>query len=427
MKSLIKEVTARALIDCKGKPLLEVDVITEDGVMGRGASPSGISAGDHEAFVLRDGDKNWYEGNGVFKAVEMVKETVGPKIKGMDALDQKALDEALIDMDGTKNKSRLGGNVTYSTSLAVMRAACSTLHVSQYRYLNPGEIKTIPLPTSDMFAGGSYEDDTMPVQETTIVPYKASSIAEATEILCRIYKELPNVIREFQGGRRPEIGAMSEYMAPSTDFMDCLDILYETATRCGSQDKIAFHMDCAFSEIYDPNRKTYRYCGREVELDEIIAILKAATEKYDFLYIEDPVDEDDWEGWAKAARELNRTTLCGDDLTVTNIDYLKKAMEMKACGAFVFKPNQVGTVTEAMNAQKYAVEHGMFSIPSIRAGGVSDDPVADMGVAGGAAAVKLGPPKFGHAIHIINSLLRAEDELKGAKPFDFTPFIKFND
>lgn len=425
MNTLIKEVKARPLIDCKGKPLLEVDVITADGVMGRGASPSGISAGEHEAFVLRDGDPNWYDGNGVFKAVKMVEEVVAPKIKGMDALNQSALDQALIDLDGTGNKSKLGGNVTYSTSLAVMRAACNTLHVSQYRYLNQGEIKTIPLPTSDMFAGGSYEDDTMPVQETTIVPYKAATIAEAAEILCKVYKRLPEVIREFQGGRRPEIGAMSEYMAPSTDFMDCLDILYETAARCGCEDKIAFHMDCAFSEIYNPQRKTYSYCGREVDLDEIIGILKAATEKYDFLYIEDPVDEDDWEGWAKAARELSRTTLCGDDLTVTNIDYLKKAKAMNACGAFVFKPNQVGTVTEAMAAQKYAVENGMFSIPSIRAGGVSDDPVADMGVAGGAAAVKLGPPKFGHAIHIVNSLLRAEDELKDARPFDFTPFIKF--
>ena len=186
-------------------------------------------------------------------------------------------------------------------------------------------------------------------------------------------------------------------------------------------------MDCAFSEIYNSTRKTYNYCGREVDLDEIIGILKVATEKYNFLYIEDPVDENDWDGWVKASKELKRTTLCGDDLTVTNIEYLKRAKEMNACGAFVFKPNQVGTVTEAMIAQKYAVDNGMFSIPSIRAGGISDDPVADMGIAGGAAAVKLGPPKFGHAIHIINSLLRAEDELEKVKPFDFTPFVKFSD
>ena len=383
----IQDLRAREIIDCKGKPLLEVDIITEDGTMGRAASPSGISAGEHEAMVLRDGDQSRYDGNGVRKAVEMAEKVVLPAIQGMDVLDQQALDRRLMELDGTTNESRLGGNVTYSTSLAVMRAGCQLRHVSQYRYLNPGDIRTIPLPTSDMFAGGSYEDDTMPVQETTIVPYKASSIAEATEILCKVYKKLPEVIREFQGGRRPEIGAMSEYMAPSTDFMDCLDILYETAKRCHCEEKIAFHMDCAFSEIYDAKRGTYHYCGREVDLDEIIGILKQATEKYNFLYIE--------------------------------------ALDMRACGAFVFKPNQVGTVTEAMEAQRYAVDHGMFSIPSIRAGGVSDDPVADMGIAGGAAAVKLGPPKFGHAIHIINSLLRAETELPEAKPFDFSPFVKF--
>ena len=199
----IQDLRAREIIDCKGKPLLEVDIITEDGTMGRAASPSGISAGEHEAMVLRDGDQSRYDGNGVRKAVEMAEKVVLPAIQGMDVLDQQALDRRLMELDGTTNKSHLGGNVTYSTSLAVMRAGCQLRHVSQYRYLNPGDIRTIPLPTSDMFAGGSYEDDTMPVQETTIVPYKASSIAEATEILCKVYKKLPEVIREFQGGRRP--------------------------------------------------------------------------------------------------------------------------------------------------------------------------------------------------------------------------------
>ena len=220
MSTKIRDLKARALIDCKGKPLLEVDVITEDGVVGRAASPSGISAGEHEAFVLRDGDPSWYNGNGVFRAVEMAQQVVLPKIIGLDVLDQQGLDEVLIELDGTPNKSHLGGNVTNSISLAAMRAGCAILHVPQYRYLNPGEIRTVPLPTSDMFAGGSYEENTMPVQEVTIVPYKAASITEAADILCRTYAKLPEVIREFQNGRRPEIGAMSEYIAPSTDFME---------------------------------------------------------------------------------------------------------------------------------------------------------------------------------------------------------------
>lgn len=421
----IKSLKARACIDCKGKPILEVDIYTEGGVLGRASSPSGISAGQHEAFVLRDNDMNWHDGNGVFKAVEVAEKTVFPKIKGMDVMEQENIDEFLCNLDGTPDKSRLGGNVTYSVSLAVMRAAANTLRIPQYKYLNPGDIKTIPLPTSDMFAGGSYEKDTMPMQECTVIPYKVKSIAEATHILCKMYKLLPEVIKEYQGGRRAEPGVQSAFVCPSPDFMVAFDLLYETAVRCGFEDQIAFHADCAFSEIYIPDRGTYDYLGKEVDLDEMLGRLKLLTEKYNFLYIEDPVDENDWEGWVKASKLLNRTVLCGDDLTVTNISRLKKALDLGACGSFVFKPNQVGTVTEAMKAQEFAIANGMFSVPSIRAGGVNDDPVADMGIAGGAAAIKQGPPKNGQAIHIINTLTRAEEEIPGAKPFDFTPYIKF--
>jgi len=426
MKSTnIKSLQGRAGIDCKGKPILEVDIYTEAGVLGRASSPSGISAGEHEAFVLRDGDKNWHDGNGVFKAIEMAEKIVFPVIKGMDVMDQAALDQCLCTLDGTPNKSKLGGNVTYSVSLAVMRAAANTLRVPQYKYLNPGEIKTIPLPTSDMFAGGSYEKDTMPMQECTVIPYKVASIAEATHILCKMYKILPEVIKDYQGGRRAEPGVQSAFVCPSPDFMVAFDLLYETAVRAGCENKIAFHADCAFSEIYIPDRGTYDYLGQEMDLDEILGRLKILTEKYNFLYIEDPVDENDWDGWVKAAKVLNRTVLCGDDLTVTNKACLQKALDLGACHSFVFKPNQVGTVTEAMEAQKFAIDNGMFSVPSIRAGGVNDDPVADMGIAGGAAAIKQGPPKNGQAIHIINTLTRAEEEIEGATPFDFTPYIKF--
>lgn len=426
MKSTsIKSLKARAGIDCKGKPILEVDIYTEAGVLGRASSPSGISNGQHEAFVLRDGDVNWHDGNGVFKAIEMAEKIVFPAIKGMDVMDQRAMDDFLCQLDGTPDKSRLGGNVTYSVSLAVMRAAAKTLCVPQYKYLNPGKIKTIPLPTSDMFAGGSYEKDTMPMQECSVVPYKVESIAEATHILCKMYKILPEVIKEYQGGRRAEPGIQSAFVCPSPDFMVAFDLLYETAVRANCENKIAFHADCAFSEIYIPERNTYDYLGKEIDLDEMLGRLKILTEKYNFLYIEDPVDENDWEGWVKAAKVLNKTVLCGDDLTVTNKARIQKALDLGACGSFVFKPNQVGTVTEAMDAQEFAITNGMFSVPSIRAGGVNDDPVADMGIAGGAAAIKQGPPRNGQAIHIINTLTRAEEEIEGAKPFDFTPFIKF--
>ena len=421
----IQSLQARAGIDCKGKPILEVDIYTEDGVLGRASSPSGISAGEHEAFVLRDGDPAWHDGDGVFKAVDMAEQVVFPAIKGMDAMDQRALDEALCELDGTPYKTKLGGNVTYSVSLACLRAAANTERLPLYRFLNPGTIRTIPIPTSDMFAGGSYEKDTMPMQECTVIPYKAESIAEAVHILCKMYKILPDVIRDFQGGRRAEPGIQSAFVCPSPDFMVAFDLLHETAVRAGCEEKIAYHADCAFSEIYIPERGTYDYLGKEIDLDEMLGRLKELTEKYPFLYVEDPVDENDWDGWVKAARVLDRTILCGDDLTVTRIDRIEKALELGACGSFVFKPNQVGTVTEAMDAQAFAVDRGMFSVPSIRAGGVNDDPVADMGIAGGAAAIKQGPPRNGQAIHIINTLTRAEEEIPGATPFDFTPYIRF--
>lgn len=218
---------------------------------------------------------------------------------------------------------------------------------------------------------------------------------------------------------------MSEYMAPSTDFMDCLDILYETAKRCHCEEKIAFHMDCAFSEIYDAKRGTYHYCGREVDLDEIIGILEAGHGEVQLPLHRGSGGRERLGGLGEGRQGAGSYHPLRRRPHRHQHRLSSQGAGHGACGAFVFKPNQVGTVTEAMEAQRYAVEHGMFSIPSIRAGGVSDDPVADMGIAGGAAAVKLGPPKFGHAIHIVNSLLRAETELPAAKPFDFSPFVKF--
>lgn len=425
MKVTIDMMKARANIDCKGKPILEVDVYTNEGVLGRASSPSGISAGEHEAYVLRDGDPKWYDGNGVFKAVQMVEKTVFPILKGMDVFDQKKIDDTLIELDGTHNKSVLGGNVTYSVSLACLRAAANTHRIPLYHYINPSQIYTLPLPISDMFAGGSYEKDTMPVQECSAIPYKATSLQEATHILCKMYAILPQVISDYLGGKKPEPGVQSAYVNPSTDFMVAFDLMHEAAQRAKVEDKIAFHMDCAFSEIYNKDRGTYNYLGKEIETDEIIEKLRKLTEKYNVLFIEDPVDENDWEGWVKASKILNRTILCGDDLTVTNPTYIRKAIDMKACGAFVFKPNQVGTVTEAMKAQKLAVDNGILSVPSIRAGGVNDDPVADMGIAGGACSIKQGPPRNGQAIHIFNTLMRAETEIEGVKPFDFSPYIPF--
>lgn len=191
------------------------------------------------------------------------------------------------------------------------------------------------------------------------------------------------------------------------------------------KDKIAFAADCAFSEVYDSKTGLYNLVGRDVTLDELLDSLEALTKKYNFLYIEDPVDENDWDGWVKAAGRLDRTMLVGDDLTVTNISRIRKSIELGAVKAFIFKPNQVGTVTESMDAARFAASHGVLSIPSIRAGGVNDDPIVDMAIALGSPCIKSGPPRNGQGIHCYNSLTRCEDENPGAVPFDFSPYVRF--
>ena len=421
----IRMVKAREILDCKGKPAVEVDVYTEGGALGRGSSPSGISAGSREAFVLRDGDASRYDGMGVLKSVEFVAKEIEPALVGMDIFDQKGIDAKLIELDGTANKSRLGGNTIYSVSLACLKAAAATLNMPLYQYIANGPIKTIPIPTFNCIDGGSYHKNTMPFQECTVVPYKAATIQEAVQIGWSVFYEVGKVITDYQNGKPAEPGKVTGWMPPSADPMICYDIIYEAVKRCGVENKVAFAADCAASEYYIPERKTYDFIGEELDIDTMLGKMKELINKYPFLYLEDVVYENDWDGWVKASKLLDRTLLIGDDFTVTNKQTLEKALNLGACGGFIFKPNQVATVTECFEAEKFAKENGMLVVPSIRAGGTICDDVIDMAVGMGAAATKQGPPKNGERIYGINFLMRAEDENPGAKPYDFTPFIKF--
>jgi len=421
----IKSVRARQILDAKGKPMLEVDVITEAGILGRGSAPSGVSAGEHEAYVLRDGDPKWFDGLSVFKAAEIVHKKIAPALKGIDVMDQKTIDKTMIDLDGTLNKSNLGGNTLCSVSLACIRAAANTENVPLYKYLNPGEVKTIPFPTVNCISGGSYQKGSMPFQECTVVPYKAKTIMEAVHIMYQIFQLTPTVIKDFMHGEAPKAGSLTGWQSPSQDPTVAFDIMYEAARRIGAEDKIAFAADVAASEFYDEEKGTYDFIGENVDADTILAFLKELTTKYPFLYVEDPLEENDWDGWKKAAKMLNRTMLVGDDLTVTNIEMLKKAVKMKVCEAFIFKPNQVGTITESREAIEYAHSHGIIGIPSVRAGGCTNDPIFDFAVAYGCCATKQGPPKNGERVYGINFLTRVEDEHPKAKPYDFKPHIKF--
>ncbi len=421
----IKSVKARQILDAKGKPMLEVDVVTTGSILGRGSAPSGVSAGEHEAYVLRDKDPKWYDGLSVYKAADIVHATIAPRLKGMDVMDQAAIDKTMIDLDGTPDKSRLGGNTLCSVSLACIRAAANTENLPLYRYLNPTEVKTIPFPTVNCISGGSYQKGSMPFQECTVVPYKAKSIKEAVHIMYQMFKLTPDVIKDYMHGEAPKPGSLTGWQSPSQDPTVAFDIMYETARRIGAEDKIAFAADVAASEFYDKEKGTYDFIGENVDAETLLGFLKDLTTKYPFLYIEDPLEENDWDGWKKAAKMLNRTMLVGDDLTVTNIEMLKKAAKMKVCEAFIFKPNQVGTMTESREAIEYAQSKGIVAIPSVRAGGCTDDPIFDFAVAYGCCATKQGPPKNGERVYGINFLTRVEDEHPKAKPYNFTPHIKF--
>ncbi len=421
----IKSVKARQILDAKGKPMLEVDVITEAGVLGRGSAPFGVSAGEHEAYVLRDNDPKWYDGLSVYKAAEIVHRTIAPKLRGMDVQDQKAIDKTMIDLDGTPNKSKLGGNTLCSVSLACIRAAANTENVPLYTHLNPAPVKTIPFPTVNCISGGSYQKGSMPFQEITVVPYKAESIKEAVHIMYQLFALTPTVIKDYMHGEAPKAGSLTGWQSPSQDPTVAFDLMYEAARRLGIEDKVAFATDVAASEFYDREKGTYDFMGENIDADALLGYLKELTNKYHFLYVEDPLEENDWDGWKKANKILNKTMIVGDDLTVTNIEMLKKAAKMKVCEAFIFKPNQVGTMTESKEAIEYAKSNGIVAIPSVRAGGCTDDPIFDFAVAYSCPATKQGPPKNGERVYGINFLTRVEDEHPEAKPYDWTPHIKW--
>lgn len=420
MKSTsIRSIRARQILDCKGKPMLEVDVLTEGGALGRAASPSGVSAGEHEAFVLRDHDPELFGGLSIFKCIEIVKNVIEPALIGTDVLDQKAIDEKLIALDGTEYKTNLGGNTLYSVSLACLKAACKTLNMPMYEYLAKRPITTIPLPTYNIISGGSYQKGSMPFQEITVVPYKAESLMEAVHIGWKMFELAPVVISEHTG-EPAKRGSLSGWQAPTTDPIACFELMQEIAQRCGCEEKIAYATDCASSEFYNKDRNTYDFVNRELDTDEMIGYLKEMTERFPFLYCEDVLQENDWDGWIKANRILDRTIIIGDDFTVTNIKRLQKAYDLKACGGFIFKPNQIGTVTECLAAEEFAEECGMLTVPSIRAGAVVNDSIFDMAVAFGSPCTKQGPPRNGERTYGINFLSRVADLYPEAKPFDFT-------
>lgn len=399
---------AREILDSKARPMVEADVWTDTGVPGRGASPCGTSVGQHEAHVLRDGGTR-YGGLGVRRAVQNVMEVIFPAIRHMSVMDQRAIDARLVELDGTANKSRLGANAVYSVSIAVARAAATAAGVSLYRQLSP-EANRLPVPMFNMINGGTFGTVQMPFQEFLLIPAAADRYSEALRMGVEAYNALPAVIRQRCGKDRVRVGSSAGYGAPSSDPGDVLEILLEAANAAGSGGQFRLGLDCAASHFYDAATGRYRFRSSLVGRDELTATLDALARKYNLFMIEDPLEENDFEGFTRMTRRTS-ALIVGDDLFVTNLDRVKRGVAERAGNGMVLKPNMVGTITEAMDAARYAAAYGFTVIGSGRAGGSIDDPIPDIAVAIGAPLVKFGAPRTGERLGKQNVLLRIEEEL----------------
>lgn len=424
MKSTIKSVHARQIVDCKCRPMVEVDVVTSDGYTGRGCAPTGSSVGMFESCVLRDNNPDEYHGMSVHKAVNNVNNIIAPALIGTDITDQKGIDETMIALDGTPEKKNLGGNAIYSTSIAAFRAAAEAAHQPLYNYIAKGPVKTVPVPSFNVINGGRYTSLTQPFNEFIIMPYGTDTIDEAVEMGINTFQELETVITKFLG-RKPEVAPSYGYAAPSEDPEVILNLISEAIEHCGYTGRIGFAFDCASSEMYDRHDDTYLLKGQRVNSRQLIDYAEYLTKKFNFVFIEDLLDEEDWDSYPKAHKQITRTNIIGDDFIVTNPDRLKRACELDALDGFILKPNQVGTITEALAAYDYAMAHNLLAIPSGRAGGVIGDIVMDLAVGLQVGFIKNGAPRSGERIDKLNFLMRARDLNPGCKLADITKLLKF--
>lgn len=424
----IASVVARQLLDCKARPLLEVEITTDTGHVGRGASPTGSSVGSHEAFVLRDGDGTHYNGLSVHRAIATVTDDIAPVLLGAELDDPRTLDRVMIELDGTPDKHRLGGNAIYSTSIALLRAAAAAAGIPTYAYvgalLGLQPPTTVPVPSFNMINGGRYGDVCQTFSEFLVVPYRADSIETAVEKGVSLFETLGEVLAR-RLGRAPTLASSYGYIAPSSDPHLVLEVLGEAVERAGCADIMAFALDCASSEVYESDSATYEFNGERVTAEALIDYARGLAQEFPMLFIEDLLDGDDWAGFAKAVQTVNRSIILGDDLIVTNPARLQRAVEASAVNGFILKPNQVGTIAEALDCFEYATRNNILTIPSGRSGGVIDDVVMDLAVGLGAPFQKNGAPRSGERIAKLNFLLRAAEGIPDCALADVATLAKF--
>ncbi|EPT33337.1 phosphopyruvate hydratase [Phocaeicola abscessus] len=421
----IEKIVAREIIDSRGNPTVEVDVTLENGVLGRAAVPSGASTGENEALELRDGDKNRFGGKGVLKAVENVNKVIAPALKGECVFGQRAIDKKMLALDGTPTKSKLGANAILGVSLAVAKAAASALNIPLYRYIGGTNPYVLPVPMMNIINGGAHSDAPIAFQEFMIRPVGASSEKEAIRMGAEVFHALQKVLKGRglstavgdEGGFAPSLNGID-------DALDCIVKAIEAAGYVPGKD-IKIAMDCAASEFAykEGDKFFYDYKqlkdgkqkdpnGKRLSTEEQIAYLEELITKYPIDSIEDGLSEEDWAGWVKLTTAIgHRCQLVGDDLFVTNVKYLQKGIEMGAGNSILIKVNQIGSLTETLDAIEMAHRHGYTTVTSHRSGETEDTTIADIAVATNSGQIKTGSMSRTDRIAKYNQLIRIEEEL----------------
>ncbi|ALO03691.1 enolase [Lactiplantibacillus paraplantarum] len=421
--SIITDIYAREVLDSRGNPTVEVELYTESGAFGRGIVPSGASTGEHEAVELRDGDKSRFMGKGVTKAVENVNKLIAKEIVGYDVTDQRAIDQAMIKLDGTPNKAKLGANAILGVSIAAARAAADELEMPLYNYLGGFNAHVLPTPMMNVINGGAHANNDVDFQEFMIMPVGASSVKEAIRMGSETFHNLKAILNER--GYSTAVGDEGGFAPDLKNNEEPFEILVEAIERAGYKPgkDIAIAFDCAASEFY--NEETGKYDlkgegenGQSFTAEEFVDLLDSIVDKYPIVSIEDPLDENNWEDWQMATAKLGKKVqIVGDDLFVTNTDYLAKGIKMGVANSILIKVNQIGTLTETVEAIEMAKEAGYTAIVSHRSGETEDTTIADLVVAMNAGQIKTGSMSRTERIAKYNQLMRIEDQLESTSEY----------
>ena len=417
--SNISQITAREILDSRGNPTLEVDVTLESGAAGRAAVPSGASTGAHEALELRDGDAKRYGGKGVLRAVRNVSEAIFPVLRGADATDQLAIDRALISLDGTPNKSKLGANAMLGVSMACARAAAVATGLPLYRYLGGPMARTLPVPMLNIINGGAHATNTIDFQEFMIVPVGATTFHDALRMGAEVFHALKKVLvrRKLATGVGDEGGFAPDLKSDEDAITVILEAIESAGYAPGTE--ICLALDCASSELANKGKYTFKKSGAGTKsVDQMIALFEGWINKYPIVSIEDGLAEDDWEGWARLTAAIgDRVQLVGDDLFVTNPVFLNRGIDEEVANAILIKLNQIGAVGETLETIELARRNGYQSIISHRSGETEDTFIADLAVATNAGQIKTGSASRSDRVAKYNQLLRIEADLGSAAEY----------